>query len=124
MIGMLREGALHAQLKEWYRQPGDRLEAPVSKYVVDLVRDDLLVEIQTGGFAPLRAKLDALTREHRVRLVAPVALERRIPRLSVDGEVLSRASLAAPGEDRGRLRPAGQHPGPALSAWVRKSRCC
>jgi hypothetical protein len=89
MIGMLREGALHAQLKEWYWRSGDRLEMPVSGYVVDLVRGDLLVEFQTGGFAPLRSKLDSLTREHRVRLVAPVALQRRIVRLSAEGEVLS-----------------------------------
>jgi hypothetical protein len=88
-IGTLREGALHAQLKQWYRQPGDRLEVRVSRYVVDLVRGDLLVEIQTGGFAPLRTKLDLLSREHRVRLVAPVALVRTIVRVSDEGEIVS-----------------------------------
>lgn len=88
-IGTLREGALHAQLKEWYRRPGDELEKQVSGYVVDLVRGELLVEIQTGGFAPLRHKLDVLTREHPVRIVTPVALKRRIVRLSSKGEILS-----------------------------------
>jgi hypothetical protein len=29
VIGTLNEGALHAQLKEWYRRPGDRVEQPV-----------------------------------------------------------------------------------------------
>ena len=89
MIGTLNEGALHAQLKEWYRRPGDLLEQEVSGYVVDLVRGDLLVEVQTGGFAPLRRKLDALTAERHVRLLTPVALSRRIVRLTDDGEVLS-----------------------------------
>ena len=89
MIGTLNEGALHAQLKEWYRRDGDRLEQPVDGYVVDLVRGDLLVEIQTGDFAPLRRKLDALLATHTVRVVAPVALSRRIVRLSDDGEILS-----------------------------------
>ncbi len=89
MIGTLNEGALHAQLKEWYREPGDLLEEKVGSYVIDLVRGDLLVEFQTGGFAPLRVKLAALAEEHRVRLVAPIALTRRIVRLSADGEVLS-----------------------------------
>jgi len=88
-IGTLREGALHAQLKSWYRKPGDRLETRVSNYVVDLVRDDLLVEIQTGSFAPLKRKLELLTRQHPVRIVAPVALRRRIVRLSDAGEILS-----------------------------------
>lgn len=89
MIGTLNEGALHAQLKEWYRRPGDVLEEKVGGYVIDLVRGDLLVEFQTGGFAPLRTKLAALAGEHHVRLVAPVAVTRRIVRLSDDGEVLS-----------------------------------
>jgi hypothetical protein len=89
VIGTLNEGALHAQLKEWYRRPGDRLEQNVEGYVVDLVRGDLLVEIQTGGFSPLRRKLEALLESHRIRLVAPVALSRRIVRVSDDGEVLS-----------------------------------
>jgi hypothetical protein len=89
MIGTLREGALHAQLKEWYRNPGDELEQRLSGYVVDIVRGELLIEIQTGGFAPLRRKLDVLTREHPVRVVAPVARERRIVRLSSEGEILS-----------------------------------
>jgi hypothetical protein len=88
-IGTLNEGALHAQLKEWYRRPGDRVEAHVSGYVVDLVRGDLLVEIQTGGFAPLRRKLELLSRQQPVRLVAPVPLVRRIIRLTGEGEVLS-----------------------------------
>lgn len=89
LIGTLREGALHAQLKEWYRRPGDEIEKRLSGYVVDIVRGELLIEIQTGGFAPLRRKLDVLTREHPVRVVAPVARERRIVRLSSEGEILS-----------------------------------
>lgn len=98
-IGVLNEGALHAQLKEWYRQPGDLLEQWVAGYVVDLVRGERLVEIQTSGFAPLRRKLDELTRDHEVRLVAPVALTRRIVRVSDGGEVLS----ARRSPRRGRL---------------------
>jgi hypothetical protein len=88
-IGTLNEGALHAQLKDWYRRPGDRLEQLVDGFVVDLVRSSLLVEIQTGSFAPLRRKLERLTQGHRVRLVAPVPLVRTIVRLSDEGELLS-----------------------------------
>ena len=88
-IGTLNEGALHAQLKDWYRRRGDRIEQLVDGFVIDLARDNLLVEIQTGSFAPLRRKLDLLTQRHRVRLVAPVPLVRTIIRLSDEGEVLS-----------------------------------
>ena len=89
MIGTLNEGALHAQLKEWCRRPGDHVEEKVGGYVIDLVRDGLLIEVQTGGFAPLRRKLAALLETHRVRVVAPVAVSRRIVRVSAEGEVLS-----------------------------------
>ena len=88
-IGTLNEGALHAQLKDWYRRRGDRVEQVVDGFVVDLIRGNLLVEIQTGSFAPLRRKLELLTRQHRVRLVAPVPLVRTITRLSDEGEPLS-----------------------------------
>lgn len=89
-IGVLREGPLHAALKQALAGPGDRLEVKVGRYVIDLVRaDGELVEIQTGGFGPLGPKLDALLDEHRVRIVHPVAAERRIVRVNADGEVLS-----------------------------------
>lgn len=89
MIGTLNEGSLHAQLKAWYRQPGDLVEQPVDGYVVDLVHGETLVEIQTGGLSPLRAKLERLLERHPVRLVIPVPLSRRIVRVSPEGEVLS-----------------------------------
>ncbi len=48
-IGTLNEGALHAQLKEWYRRPGDLLEQVAGGFVVDLVRGDLLVEMEASS---------------------------------------------------------------------------
>jgi hypothetical protein len=89
VIGTLNEGALHAQLKAWYRRPGDRLEQPVEGYVVDIVRDGLLIEIQTGGLSPLRAKLEHLLGRYDVRLVVPVPLSRRIVRHGADGAILA-----------------------------------
>jgi hypothetical protein len=89
VIGTLNEGRLHAELKAWYVRPGDKIEQPVDGYVIDLVRGRTLVEFQTGGFAPLRKKLERLLDAHDVRLVVPVAATRRIVRLSPEGEVLS-----------------------------------
>jgi hypothetical protein len=86
----MREGPLHAAVKLALAQPGDRLEVPVGRFVIDLVRaDGELVEVQTGGFGALGAKLDALLDEHRVRIVHPVAAERRIVRVDEHGEVAS-----------------------------------
>ncbi len=89
-IGLLREGPLHAAVKTYLAEPGDRLEVPVERFVVDLVRaDGELVEIQTGGFGALGPKLDALLDRHRIRIVHPVAAERRIVRVDQQGEVVS-----------------------------------
>ena len=81
-IGLLNEKSLHASLKEWYAQPGDRFEVPVDGFVIDIVRDDLLLEIQTGSFVSLKSKLATLVRSHQVRLIYPIAQEKWIVRLA------------------------------------------
>ena len=89
-IGVMREGPLHAAVKALLAEPGDRFEVPVGRFVIDLVRaDGELVEVQTGGFGGLGRKLDALLDEHRIRIVHPIAAERRIVRVDERGEVLS-----------------------------------
>lgn len=80
-IATLREGPLHASLKTWYARPGDRFEVHVAGRQIDIVRGDLLIEIQTGNLAALRRKLEALTEQHPVRVVHPVALEKWILRV-------------------------------------------
>ena len=89
-IGLLREGPLHGSLKALWARPGDRTEVPVGRFVVDVVRaDGELVEVQTGGFAALGPKLDALLDEHRIRIVHPIAAERRIVRVDEHGAVIA-----------------------------------
>ena len=90
VIGVLREGPLHRDLKALLAAPGDAFEVKVDGYVIDLVRaDGELVEIQTGGFSPLRKKLDALLDRHPIRIVHPIPARRRIIRVDEDGVVLS-----------------------------------
>lgn len=80
-IGTLNEKPLHAGLKEWYAEPGDRVEVGVDGYVVDIVRDELLIEIQTGSLYPIRSKLRQLVKDHAVRLVCPLARDKYIVKL-------------------------------------------
>ena len=79
---MLNEGPLHAALKLHLARAGDVVEAPVDGYCVDILRGDLIIEIQTGSFTPIRRKLRDLVRRHRVRLVHPVPCERWIVKLA------------------------------------------
>lgn len=85
-ISTWNESPLHAALKEWVAWPGDQFEMAVDGFIVDIVRGDLLVEIQTRSFASLKDKLSALVENHVVRLVYPVAEQKWIVKIADDGE--------------------------------------
>jgi hypothetical protein len=89
-IGTLNEKPLHAALKAWYALPGDRLEVSVDGFIADIVRDDLLIEIQTRHLAAMKRKLHRLVDDHPLRLVYPIAAETWIVRLDDDGAILGR----------------------------------
>ena len=84
-IGTLGEKSLHSALKDWYAQAGDRLEAKVDGFHIDILRHNLLIEIQTANFSSLRRKLKTLIEKHPLRLVYPIAQEKWIVRLAADG---------------------------------------
>lgn len=77
-IGTLNEKSLHSALKLWYAEDGDRFEVPVDGFVADIVRGDLIIEIQTGSTSSMRRKLATLLRRHPVRLALPVAARKTI----------------------------------------------
>ncbi len=85
-IGVLQERSLHAALKKWYARRGDKIETPLEGYHIDLVRGDLLIEIQTRNFFALKKKLPKLLEHHRLRLVHPIAQEKWLVRVAADGE--------------------------------------
>jgi len=90
-IGTLREKPLHASLKLWYAGPGDRFEVAVEGFVIDLIRDDLLIEVQTRGFSSMKQKAAALLGlGHRVRIVHPIPIDKWIVKVDAEGTVLSR----------------------------------
>jgi len=85
-ISTLNEKDLHAAIKRWYAEPGDRFEVPLEGSLIDIVRGDLLIEIQTRNFSAIKRKLAKLAAGHRVRLVHPIPFEKWIVRLSPDKE--------------------------------------
>ena len=86
----LNEKPLHASIKQWYARPGDQFEVLVGKSLIDIVRGDLLIEIQTANFSQLRRKLSRLVETHRVQLVYPVAAEKWIMRTDSKGAEMGR----------------------------------
>lgn len=87
-IGLLQERSLHAALKKWYAQPGDEIEVPLEGFHIDLVRGDLLIEIQTRNFFAMKRKLHKLLENHRLHLVHPIAQEKWLVRVAADGETV------------------------------------
>ncbi len=83
-INTLNEKPLHAALKEWYSRSGDRVEVNVDGYLIDIVRKNQLIEIQTQSLFSLKKKLTALVKKHRVRVVLPIAIEKWIIRVERD----------------------------------------
>ena len=75
-IGVLNESSLHAALKEWCALPGDAFEVNVGQFVVDIVRGDTLIEIQTSHFGSIRDTLRKLAQDHQVLVVYPLAQEK------------------------------------------------
>ena len=89
-IGTFQETSLHADLKSWYAQPGDEMEVSIEGYIVDIVRGDLLIEIQTGNFSALKNKLPRLANRYPVRLVHPIPQDKWILRKGAGEKSLSR----------------------------------
>jgi hypothetical protein len=83
------EQTLHEQLKELYAQETGNKEEVIGDYRVDVVRSNLLIEIQTTSFSAIREKLRDLTKENRVRLIHPIAYLKWITRLDERGKQIS-----------------------------------
>ncbi len=78
MIRTIRESSIHATLKRIYEEPGDQIEKSVDKYVIDIVRGKLLIEIQTQNFSTIRKKLENLIQNYRVLLIHPIIQDKWI----------------------------------------------
>lgn len=85
-IGQLNEQPLHHALKHYYAGEEGRMEVRLDGYVIDVVLGEQLVEIQTGNFPSIRQKLQSLTKNHQIRLVYPIAMEKWIIKQPIQGQ--------------------------------------
>ena len=82
----MTEYSLHAGIKEWYSVLGGQLEVKVDDFIVDVVKDELLIEIQTRNLSAIKKKLGKLLLTNQVRLVYPIAKVKWIVYVSNSGE--------------------------------------
>ena len=76
----MAETSLHRELKAFYAGDGNiaRREVRWGGYRIDVVTADELVEIQHGSLAAIRGKIARLLERHRVRVVKPIVVEKRL----------------------------------------------
>ena len=85
------ETSLHRQLKQLYADRGARVEAPLGKYRIDVICDGELIEIQHGSLAAIRRKVQDLLEGHRVLVVKPIILQKRLVKQKTrGGKILGR----------------------------------
>ncbi len=84
-IGTLKERSLHASIKELYMTGNAEAEVAIDGYVIDVVKNGMLIEVQTRNFSKIKSKLFSLFKNHPVRLVYPIPSEKWIIRQSTDG---------------------------------------
>ena len=85
------ETSLHRQLKLHYADENAQLEVPLGSFRIDAIDGDWLVEIQHGSLAAIRDKVRSLVESHRVLVVKPLVMTKRlIKRAKKDGRVVDR----------------------------------
>ncbi|MFX1548932.1 MAG: hypothetical protein ACFFB9_01135 [Promethearchaeota archaeon] len=68
----MSESTLHTELKWLYSESNDQIEKKVGNFIIDIVKDDLLIEIQTINFSAIRNKIRTLLQKYKVELVHPI----------------------------------------------------
>lgn len=86
----MNEYSLHSEVKTFYSLPGDQFEVRLGNYIVDILRGDMAIEVQTKNFSAIKEKLRVLAEKSRVRLVYPLPERRWITHVTRDGEVIKR----------------------------------
>ena len=85
------ETSLHQRMKRMYADDEGQVEQRVGRYIIDVIRDDELIEIQFSSLAAINRKIQNLVREHRVRVVKPLVLQKQLVRCAGKGDrVVSR----------------------------------
>jgi len=79
------ETSLHLALKQLYTTGDSRQEAVIEGYRADVLRGDLIVEIQASPLGAIARKVADLVRAHRILVVKPIARRKILIRQSEPG---------------------------------------
>ena len=88
------ESTLHLQLKNFFHQPGDKIEYRLNKFIIDIVRKNYLIEIQTKNFFAIKRKLETLISAYKVLLVYPIIQDKWILKVDMNSKKLIKRTLS------------------------------
>ena len=88
-IGTLSEKTLHKVLKYYLEPIRENREVKIGSFVADIVGENGIVEIQTGGFQNLRKKMEAFLAVTTMTIVYPIAQTKWIQWLDPESGELS-----------------------------------
>jgi hypothetical protein len=89
-INQYRETSLHLALKHHLANADAQLEAEVNGYIVDILQDQRIIEIQTGNFGAMKRKLSALLPHYPITIAHPIPSERWLISLDQNHTVISK----------------------------------
>lgn len=91
-IGTYQEYSLHEDLKHHYTSLSGETEVRIENYIIDVVNNNHLIEIQTRNFSQIREKLkNLLQKGFEVTLVHPI-YEEKVFRSKIEDRVSLRTS--------------------------------
>ena len=69
----MSESSLHSSLKNFYAKNGGLQEVSIDGYMIDVIKDDTLFEIQTKHFSSLKSKLSIVLEDYKVKIIYPIS---------------------------------------------------
>ena len=91
----MRESSLHQSLKDYYSKEGGNQEVAINGYLIDVVKNHTLFEIQTKKFSSLKGKLKTLLKTNKVKVVYPIPILKwiiHLPHKDIDQAIIRRKS--------------------------------
>jgi hypothetical protein len=88
-IGTKQERTLHQYLKYYFCNESIFHEQKCCGYIVDILKDNQIIEIQTSSFNAMRKKLACLLNKYPITIVYPIINQKLIYNLDENGELIS-----------------------------------
>lgn len=76
------ETSLHRDLKRYYAGENGQTEVALAEFRIDVVRNNVLIEIQHASLASIRRKIGHLLQSYDVHVIKPIVARKRLVKLA------------------------------------------